>query len=249
MSLARSSSVLAFAVAFVAAIAFAACGPTTAPNRDNTNTTTGADGGTSAGTDAGTTTGTGADGGVQGCGAVTPAGDCSGDTAQWCDSSSGSDQLAHQDCANITKDAQGQTIGGHCAVLGAYGSWCAMAQGTQCEFTTSDGSAVDFACGDASGANLGEACDVETGCTPTSITCAYAGDGATFTPVCDGGKVVLDCTAWNQAVELSCTSTSVGGTGCQNGTCVGLKAGSQCDATTFLCAAGLTCDATSKTCK
>ncbi len=184
-------------------------------------------------------TGTPATGATVPCGSVDQAGYCAGDSAVWCnaDPTTGDQSLAAVSCGALGTDANGNTISGHCADLGSFGAWCAVAEGTTC----SDGQSV-LACGSASGADLSLACDVNTGCTKTTQTCTAPAAGAQFTPVCDGDELIGSCTPWNQILEENCKATSVGGTGCQNGACVGIPEGGNCDGQLFKCADPDVCD-------
>jgi hypothetical protein len=248
----HSARLLVAAVTVLAVAAFAACSAAT-PDPDSTPDagTKAPDAGTKpdAGTphDAGTDVDAGTEPAVIPCGDVTPQGACSGEHAQWCDDSS--NELQSVDCTAISEDAAGNPVGGTCVVLDGFGSWCAVAPAKTCAVQYDDGSFDYFVCGTSTGPAEGEGCDVEAGCVTTAKPCTYAGDAASFAPVCNGTKLQLDCMPWNQPIEVDCTGAYAGGTGCADGACTGIPKDGACDGDLYQCADGLDCDDTTGTCQ
>jgi hypothetical protein len=156
---------------------------------------------------------------------------CSGTTAEWCPSGGTSGSL---DCA---------TVMGQCAVPSSFGAWCSVGTGKTCKVANTHASYLY--CGDSTGPLASLACDQDNGCVATTAPACTPGS---VTKTCAGAdQLVVDCTPWGQPVVQSCSGTAVGGTGCNNNTCVGIAAGKTCDAT-HLCGMGTACDTGSHTC-
>jgi hypothetical protein len=216
--------------------------------------TDGGSGGGGSGTDGGTTP---ADGGVNPaptkCDDLTPPmtveGECVGSIARWC---GGEDDntIESLDCTNVP--LSGGSVSGTCGFFNGFGSWCVLPAGGGCYFPDDQ---VAFACGTASGQTAGFGCQVginaaagalESTCVTTTTTCTVPGPTEEFMPVCSGNNLVANCLPWGQPLFFDCTA--MGGTGCSAGACTGMPAGAPCD-DLFVCAAGLTCDATAGTCR
>ncbi len=217
--------------------------------------TDGGSGGGGSGTDGGTTP---ADGGVNPaptkCTDLNPPmtieGDCQGDVARWC---GGADEntIRTIDCTNISLGTD--TLSGVCRMFPNYGSWCAMPPGSECFISMPDDE-VAFACGNSTttagfGCSLGinvAAGELTSSCTATTTTCTVPPQGVDFVPNCVGNNLVIACFDWAQPLYFDCLA--VGGTGCSAGACTGIPAGGPCD-DLFVCAAGLTCSATTGLCE
>jgi len=179
--------------------------------------------------------GSGTGGGTGTGGGATCSGNgvCSGTTAEWCPAGGTAGSV---DCATFQ--------GGQCAVSSSFGAWCSVPDGKTCKVPGQTHAGYLF-CGDSNGPAAGKACDVNDGCVAsTAATCNP--DAGTVT-VCAGDALVVDCTPWGQPVIQSCTSATVGGTGCSGASCTGVGMGLPCDSTR-LCGPGLGCDLNSHTC-
>jgi hypothetical protein len=246
-----------------------------------TGTSTGTGTGTSTGTGTGTSTGTGTGTGGsvdpavklgQPCTAVTPtltqAGDCVGTSARWCgakpcpngngDCDAGDTCDPDDYCTNTNAIAalNCTEVSGVCSMLTDYGSWCAIPPGGDCAFNIGGGQIVYMACGNAGGASATQACDFIAGCVDvgTSTICTPPSPGQAFQASCQGTRLIADCTAWGQAVQVDCAQAAIGGTACTNNACTGIPLGKACNDTVYKCATGLTCradpsDASKKTCQ
>ena len=146
------------------------------------------------------------------CATLGTVGTCDGTQAVWCDGTS----RTIVDCAAFQTGAV--SSGGTCATTPALGAWCSVGLGKTCvvQGQTRDSYLL---CGDPA-----TGCDINLGCVTTTATCSPV-DAGTFAASCSGDVLVLDCTPWGQPVQRDCTSAQVGGTGCQQGACVGLGAG------------------------
>jgi hypothetical protein len=185
--------------------------------------------------------------------AVTEAGDCLGTVSRWCDLETNT--IAVLDCG-------APAIGGTCVFEGNSTVNCAVPESSPCSTFLADGSFMLFACGEAGAIDPTLACDLSTGCTPSSATCVPAVESActsdaqctvnercyieagepvgycVYRPQCHGDELVIDCTPGKQAQLWNCLEQ--GGSGCSGGACIGMPQGFLCDAE-FRCEAGLTC--------
>ncbi len=185
--------------------------------------------------------------------AVTEAGDCIGTVSRWCDLETNT--IAVLDCGD-------PGIGGTCVFEGNSTVNCAVPESSPCSTFLADGSFMLFACGEAGAIDPALACDLSTGCTPSSATCVPAVESActgddqctanercyidagetvgycVYRPQCQGDELVIDCTPGKQAQLWNCLEQ--GGSGCSGGACIGMPQGGLCDAE-FRCGAGLTC--------
>ncbi len=185
--------------------------------------------------------GTGGGGGGTGGGNVTCSGNgvCAGAVAEWCPAGGTAGSL---DCSMI-RGTSGALEGATCSTASSFGAWCAVGTGKTCLIGGQARSGYLY-CGDSGGPSSALGCDLENGCTQTTGSCTF--DAGT-PPTCQGSQLVVDCTPWGQPVVHTCTSSAIGGSGCQQGACVGVDAGLPCDATR-LCGDGLACDATTHAC-
>ena len=183
---------------------------------------------------------------------VTESGDCLGTVSRWCDVDT--DTIAVLDCG-------GPEIGGTCAFEGSSTVNCAVPESAPCSVVV-DGTFSLFACGTGGIVDTSLACDLSTGCRPTTATCipanpvdctttgqctanerCYIEAGETlgycvYRPQCHGDDLIIDCTEGKQAQVWNCLEQ--GGSSCVDGSCIGMPAGSYCD-TEFLCETGLSC--------
>jgi hypothetical protein len=168
----------------------------------------------------------------QACGSLTLEGDCVANWARWCDPSTS--KVAAVDCS---------LEGNACGMAPSFGSICVAPAGRACYFEEEgiDGY-YTHACGVGTQTSPSMACDVFDGCVDGIGSCTPPPVGQSFAPVCVGTRLVMACSTWGQGVVASCVSSSIGGTGCSAGNCVGIRSGFGCGQG-FQCASGLTCNA------
>jgi hypothetical protein len=139
------------------------------------------------------------------------AGACEGQVAAWCDD--GASRATELDCAKLI-------TGGTCTSLENFGAWCqAPATSPSC-LVPDAGRAQALSCGD------GNACDLELGCVADVGVCAPSNHVVT----CRRNSLVTGCTPFGEPLIHSCTGAALGGTGCEDGQCQGVKRGAACDA-------------------
>jgi hypothetical protein len=174
------------------------------------------------------------------CATLGKEGTCEGTQAVWCDGTS----PTTVDCAAF--QTGGTSSGATCATTPAPGAWCAVGLGKTC-VVQGETRGSYLLCGDQAGLLPATGCDLNLGCVHTTATCSPV-DGGSFAASCSGDVLVLDCTPWGQPVQRDCTSAQVGGTGCQQGACVGLGEGQACDAQSK-CHFGFDCNSTTHKCE
>lgn len=185
-------------------------------------------GGTSSSSGGSSSGGSSSGGSTAGCGSVTLEGSCSGNVLTYC---APGDTLVTVDCA-----PNGFTCG---LVNPAWGYDCLAPVGDACVFSNgAQGSQQVFCAGTNPGCVIREdaAGATQSVCQANVGACTANG----FAPACVGNNLLNVSCLSSQPLTYDCQS--LGGTGCSNGTCVGVTAGNLCDAF-LVCAAGLTCQA------
>jgi hypothetical protein len=181
--------------------------------------------------------------------ATDTAGVCAGDAILFCPSA---EDVAADTTGTLTADQwaegincgdliEGEGIAGTC-YADTEGPWCTFPAGEFCAFQDSAGDSIYFFCG-ATAPDASMYCSLDDGtCTAHGATCAddlLTCDGTTLV-ICAGPELG----PFNRGFDCTTTGdTGVNGTGCSSGTCTGIVAGGPCDGDVFLCADGLTCNA------
>jgi hypothetical protein len=174
--------------------------------------------------------GAGVDAGPEGCGDVTPQGECDGTVVTYCEQGVTPEEVISYDCGDRDFYPDESTT---CSeVTAEYGVDCTVAAGGTCGYFDENDDFVWIFCrGD------------EPACLETSTTIACIENAGTCddeaAPTCDGDLLSLACAA-TQPYVVDCASY---GGSCDDAqdACTGLPAGATCDDAVLVCADGLDC--------
>lgn len=166
----------------------------------------------------------------QGCGDVTLAGLCDGDTVVYCTGEgTATERVDSYECLGETPTC-GEVAPGYYD--------CAARIGERCVFQDAQGASYARVC-DGVGASCLVAPDGSDGtCRADVGTCVEPAAGSTFAPTCFGQVLAYDCYL-EQVTGYDCAA--LGGT-CGNQSCVNLPVGAPCAGDMFTCGSGLSCE-------